>query len=297
VGDDWCRMRVKSGVSQNEVQAIIEEAAFAYRAYHFRRCEEDDDIYYGNGLINPYVHSDSMTISRDEALTKYRDMLDVLNQLVNVEETANGRWICHRMSAIGRNDIFPYEWRIEAYRSYLPYEVPSAVDKWRNYILSIQNGGYVDFLLDWFLYRESYRAFHFWQVLQETTLNILSDTDNHKLVKSFDTLEFILTLEQPIQYSAPGFNVNNHSSTVGWQTDERYLKLKFTFEQLHDIRHKWNQNIKKKRYKHHRSGYPFHDNELDFGQYLQSAQSSFVASLFHWLQNCVDDGVGLYLWA
>ena len=290
MGDDWCRMRVKPGVDEAELLALIEEEARAYRDYAFRI---SDNIWYQKVVFNPYYNEHSMKVSLDEARQNLNDLTKQVNTLVDIDSESLD--YCHRMF-IGRRHIFPIEMRLKAYRSFLPHQVESALNIWRNYIHSVQNGGYTQYLFDWYMYFESYRAGIFWQILVETSQAILTGEISQKYVKSLDIPKQVLEIPKPSSYDPPRFADYKPSDSIDWEGDKGYLELQDIFKALHDIRHQWNRNIRhRKHFKFHRGGYPFFDYEINLRNYIDMANEDAIEWVFQWIQRCINDGMGLYL--
>jgi hypothetical protein len=278
MGDDWCRMRLKPTADPQVLLGLIESQAHAFQEY-------------GQGLVPDLA---PFTPDHDErALRRYAETVEAIDEQVVIDEGASPG--CMSMSIIGRNPIFPYLWRIEAYRTFLPEQVPAALKKWKIYIEAVRAGQYTAYLLDWHLYAQSRRAFDFWSELHHTAQQLLAGENWTSYLKSDEVPRLVLQFPSFSTYPPPVFDDTKGTQTVDWQHDDRYLELLATYKRLHELRHAWNHNAKRQDLKFQRGDYPFWTGEEHFDQFIGEAYHHQIDDLFDWLQSCIDDGEGLYL--
>ena len=286
MSDEWCRMRLKPTTSKQTLLELIEIQAQAFQEY-------------GKGFVDDLQPFNSAKADNDEAkqcaVKRYGEASKSIYDQVTIDDDTEEYRGCFVMSIIGRNTIFPYMWRIEAYRSFLPEQVPGALEKWKTYIEAVRAGRYTTYLLEWHLYVNSHRAFDFWQELQFLAQRVIAQDDWAHYLKSDAVPKEILQFPAPSKYPPPIIDNVRSAQTADWQHDERYIQLLDIYKRLNDLRHAWNRNAKKKGIKAHRGGYPIWDNEENFDNFIKEAHGSQIDDLFAWLQRCVDDGVGLYL--
>jgi len=292
MGDDWCRMRLRENADPIEVKRLIDDQALAFRQGH-------------DGLLDDLltVNQDRLQTleQRKEARQRYIDTSRILIGLLHIrafDETyqyqPGDKAECMRMSFIGRNDIFPAEWRLAAYRTVLPEEVETRLSEWERYIKAVREGGYRGYLLEWYLYTESHKAEQFWQELQ-LAINQMRQRTNAwaQRLLSTELPDQIAMLPTLTTYPPPRWsNWLDNTLVVHYQTDERYQKLQQTLNEMHRLRWEWNRGVPKS-HKLSTKYTPFVSRT--FEQYLNIAGG--VDELFNWLRECVTDRVGLYLWA
>lgn len=196
---------------------------------------------------------------------------------------------------MGKYSIFPAEWRVAAYRSYLPEEVPVILHQWREYIYSVRNGGYRPYLLNWYLYYTSCQTHDFWFGLKDVMKDAEGRT-NAWAVRLFETdiPDKIRNLPEPPLYSAPTWvDWADDAGVIDYETHARYVELMEHRKTLHELRVAWNRYVPSKK-KLPTSYPPYADRS--FEGYLGQANDSSLDQLFAWLEQCVVDGVGLFIW-
>lgn len=127
VGTDWAPARPRAGVDPDALRALI--------ATHSR-------------LVRRYagIHDDGTPDrdgSDDRAEAGQALLGDVDAELVaalDIAVEADGTWPSFRVSVIGRNRLFPPEWRAGAWGTLLPTDATDAVTRWRRWYSQVTAG-------------------------------------------------------------------------------------------------------------------------------------------------------------
>ena len=281
MGDDWCRMRVIG--SEVELFCLVEEESEAFRAW-------------AEGFpsdLHPYLF-EKATSRHMQAAAKQRWLIinAQIQEHIVIEEYDGQTPVssCHRMIPIGRNDVFPAEMRIQAYRTFLPKEIPEKLQQWKDYIYKVKSGAYRAYLCEWYLYTESIEADKFCRTVLKAAEEVMK-RDNAWAVrlKSTSLLNRIHeSLLSSKLYQAPRWSdwCDVPDQTTD-KKDPRFAELQNYVSQLLIVQREWNRVVPSNR---KLTYYP-----RTYEAYLDQANSDFLNSLFDWLNQCAKDGMGLYL--
>jgi hypothetical protein len=282
MGDDWCRMHIV-GNARNELVRLIHEGAQAFQRWG---AGLSDDLH---PLLQNQAESDG---ERESARRQWLAANEALNRLVEVESHNENTAVpsCHRMSPIGRNDVFPAEWRIEAYRAYLPEEVLDKLKQWQGYISDVKAGAYRGYLFEWYLYATSTGVYDFCTTLRCAAEEARERDNNWAMrLKSTAVIDRIedSSLKPPV-YPAPRWvEWKDRGGHVRHEQDERYAQLEDTITRLLTLQREWNRQVP--------SNQKLTFKLRTFETYLNQAHWDHLDSLFNWLTQCMRDGMGLYL--
>jgi hypothetical protein len=283
MGDDWCRMRT-TGCERDQLIRLINEEAQAFQRWGLGFMS---DLY---PLLENQAESEhELELVRQQWLVAR----EVLNQHVEIEEYDRDSVVpnCHRMSPIGRNGIFPGEWRIDAYRAFLPEEVPDRLKQWQGYINDVRAGAYRGYLFEWYLYATSARVHDLYTTLLYAAESVI-ERDNVWVVR----LKATTVIDQikdpslkPKVYPTPHWaEWKDDTGHVHYEQDERHIQLQATIAQLLTLQREWNRQVP--------SNQKIAFKPQTFEGFLDQARWDQLDSLFNWLGRCVRDSVGLYLW-
>lgn len=282
MGDDWCRMDVVG--DRDELIRLINEEAQAIQRI-------------GRGLLadlHPLLENMAESDQeREIAYQQWDEIGETLYKLIVIEEWDENAATpsIHRMSSIGRSYIFPGEWRIEAYRSFLPEEVPGMLEKWQGYVKDVKAGAYQAYHFEWYLYATSSGMRRYWTYLQDRA-ELAQERENAWAMRLKETslLDRIkdFSVMSPV-YPVPAWDEwKEKSGSVHYEEDERYIQLQDAISHYLTLQREWNSQVpssKKQMYE-----------PRTFEGYLDRANWNYQGSLFDWLAQCVKDGKGLYLW-
>nr|BFE32282.1 hypothetical protein GCM10010200_045330 [Actinomadura rugatobispora] len=138
-------MRVRDGVSRAELQRLVE-------------AEKDAFAALGNWYDGEFDHLvSSAPPGNPEGLREHVDIDD-------------GPDDYRRVMLFSLNPVFPAEWRLAAYRSYLPDELPGALEVWLAHLERVRAGGHRDYLEAWYRYATSRDLSLEWAALREQAL-------------------------------------------------------------------------------------------------------------------------------
>lgn len=286
MGQDWCRMRPLTD-DRDLLRNLIEQ-----QAKTIRQILAPEDL---NPLNPDWIeHNDKPRY--EPALKAYGDVEDQLSALLDVEtfrpevresddETTKRVWrVLMRWM-----DIFPGEWRLESYRSFLPEELPVYLDKWVTYLREVEEGKYRGYLLEWYLYAMSSQMELFWTYLREKVI-FSGDKSWSKSIRGTRLPAQILDPNLvPPTYSIPYWaDWEKDTRPIDVQADFRYLNLLQLNEHQQKLNEEWN-HLAPPDWKNDLAFWTFDDY---FGKYNYTYWRDFVA----WTRQAIDDGMGFFFW-
>lgn len=277
MGDDWCAMRVPKG--KEALARNLIETRFQIEK-HQRRFRSD---------LAPYFLEDGVQI---EVLEDPSIALAKVCELgVYSEEEATD---CHRMSPIGRSEIYPPEWCIAAYRSFLSDEVPAQVKQWKGYIQEVEAGSHRGYLLELYLYYEGLKLldFHKWLADESNASRAKTNAwaERLRLTGIHEEIDSLTIPENAI--GAPPRWVDwekSNDTDIDFTTKPGYIALRETTDKLQQVKRDYNRRVPS-------------NQKLDyypetFDEFLSLRLDYWLLkSLFNWLEERIEAGEGLYLW-
>ena len=145
MGVDWFRMRPLPGVSRAVLTTLVRAQAAAFLAGDAWFREEFDHL-----VTAPAAPA-------DPGWPRLRENVEV----------ESGPDIGRRVAALQLNPAFPAEWRLAAYRSFLPAELPAVVRSWRAHLDRVRQGAHRPYLYAWYRYATTRRLAAEWETLRE----------------------------------------------------------------------------------------------------------------------------------
>lgn len=283
---DWYRMRLKSSATPEEVRQLIQEQAATFRALPgFWSTEPFRDEFAENQAKSLYL---PRYVASKKAL---KDRLEI-EELNETEDFP----LAHIVYVITYNLLFPAEWGLAAYRSYLPEQLPAQFNKWRNYISDVKRGLYRPYLLELYLYSLSVGLYEHWKDLQLLVKRYLTATPAHARKSGMTNLcRQIKELPKPQFYPAPLWSAwQEVQNPFDYQTDNRYLNLQNQKEIFSDFSKDWNLNLPAN-LKETLEYYVDYSMLENFEAFLDKANDEWLQAFFGWLERCCAEGMGLYL--
>ena len=281
MGVDWFVFRPKSEYSAEQIQQIIDKQANSL-------------LEYGGGLYDELSATlPSKTPSeKDNALQAYIAASQELRNYIDfiTEKISDDFLCCQRVSVISVNHIFPIEWRISAFRTILPNQLPAQLEQWRSYINAVNQGHYRAFLLDLFLYLACHQVLNLWEEMQYLAKKTLEKTN-----KFTQKSEFIKTRQQILNFpSLPTFQaphwaeVDFQNQSVTVESDPRYKQMMTYQNDIEALRRDWKYNVPS-------SWRPMRFSPYTFERFLEYGYLERLQDFFTWLDKCCQYDFGLYL--
>lgn len=200
----------------------------------------------------------------------------------------------HRVTVIGNCVVFPAEWRIDAFRTIPPWELPQTIEKWKNHFHEVQSGKHRNYLYEWFLYESTLELRNGYLQLIEL-VNDLENEDaapkkNEQLAKvcrGIKSLAIPSLLPHPLW---PDWE-SKADQLPRFQTDPRYLNLSSQYETLEEYNAQWNQYVRVRKRMQPLSGF----TQFDWVKYEEAMVSiHWPIEFFEWVEPCLSKGFGLY---
>jgi hypothetical protein len=276
-----------------EVIRLIQEQALAYKQW--------DPL--GESYAEHFVNTERLNSLEERANAEQRfitsstvlkELLDITRFRPSYEHKTGETYEVRRVIYMTAQEAFPAEWRLDAYRSYMPEEIPAILEEWESYLQAVRQGHYRAYLLETYLWHESRNAHDYWAEMQ-AAVKMAEEKDDGwaKHIISSELPEQIRAFPEPVTYSLPRWSEwKDNPSCIEYQSDTRYIELRRTTAQLHQLRFAWNRFVP--------PIWVLSMNRVPFSTTpFESSLESFNDGddLFAWLRECVVDNVGLYLWA
>jgi hypothetical protein len=133
MGVDWIPCRVETGCSNEELCEIVRREAIHFRTGGFSMA---------SGL-DPRIQF--LEAEREAIRQSYLELGPLHRRLLFKRDS-------HRVSVISSEVLFPIEWRVDAERSILPWELSDLLAKWQSYREEVRLGGHRPFLQQLYIY-------------------------------------------------------------------------------------------------------------------------------------------------
>lgn len=271
MGVDWYPCKLDENIDRAVFDAAVK---LNHRCFLF--WQERDEWY-------PYLNW-----SKDE-----RDRLQ--KEAKNSAELSDSlvfKFDSHRVTVIGNNVTFPVEWRMDAFRTIPPWELPDMVDKWKTHWNQVIEGKHRGYLFEWFLYELLLK-------LRNTHIDLIDltraiETEDANWTKSeqlADVRDQVYSLLVPDLLPPPIWSnwQNKSDYSVQHFSDPRYLNLTTQFEIFEEVHEKWN------RFGRSRTQRLSTYLEFDWLKYEQGiVDNEWPQEFFDWVQPYIDRGFGLY---
>lgn len=140
MGVDWVWVRPRAGVDPEVLRAAIQVEALWYQR---------------KGLTYPDEFGHLPEPVAPESAPEFHTL---------VEQEGETTW---RVKALILNTAVPPEWRLEAFRSHLPHEVPRLVERVRGHLAEVAAGRHREFFRAWHTFRVAREAVRMWGALRE----------------------------------------------------------------------------------------------------------------------------------
>jgi hypothetical protein len=138
MGVDWIPCKIEPRYSREEIEAAVRCEAIFFRMHSF-----------ASSLIPPLSFSDAERAEIEKARQELGDYYDRFL----FKQTS------HRTSVVTCEELFPIEWRMDAERTILPWELESELQKWQRYRTEVAEGRHAGYLRQLYVY-ERLREFN-----------------------------------------------------------------------------------------------------------------------------------------
>lgn len=273
MGIEWMPMLVRSDAPLDRVEQLIEQQATLFLAtylnYNHLKEIRDDDLKYAEDLSYREVILEQ----------QYRTCCQELESFLILDGSDYVR-----VYGITSNALFPPEWRIEAYRSFLSADLRKQLDQWQSYVDAVQQGGYQAYLFELYLYRLSLRLHRAWCQVHQMGEKVLVDFPSSHASELFQLSEQIEQAAPPVLTGPRWADWQQKADQPFHQNDRRYRSLHEWGTRLHAFReqlHAW------KRF----SLPPF----PSFEEFLHEALQEERLHALRWLETVCERRMGVYL--
>ncbi len=193
------------------------------------------------------------------------------------------------VSEIGRDPSFPPRVRLQAYRTFLPEDIPAQLDRWKDWISAVARKEYGAYQLELLVHEESvYLHHHHWAYLQETARTTLDRTAawaNRPEIRAVG--DRILAHPAPTIHPAPLWPVWGARACP--EDHEGLATFLRESAELLDLNRAWNRLAKGRAKFRCWRGY------VTFDEDCQSAASPRTREFFDWAGRCSEAGMVLFL--
>ena len=288
MGIDWFRVRPKSSASVHELRALIDRQALSFQAItgfwmtdptsYSQEAFESEKAEYGPA----YVES-SEALAQLFVGPPYDEVLGHCTDYPDLES-------CRRTCFITRNSLFPPQWQMRAYRSYLPDELPTHLARWSQWAAEIREGKHRGYLFELWRYETSLFLRHHWETLQgNATASLEKSTAWARKSKFLAARDSVLNLDCPELRTVPAFEPTEHS----YPTPVPATALGEIDQQVRDLvsaTRRWDSTVKgERKVRYYESYYP------SFEAYLDEVNDDSLLDGIAWVERCCELGFGLFL--
>ncbi|MCI0712451.1 MAG: hypothetical protein L0154_20010 [Chloroflexi bacterium] len=236
--------------------------------------------------VNEDLAADGVTRSAERVL--FQEASDELWSLLNLSQRGNNQYLMS-VSFFTSITIFPVEWRMSACQTFLPDELAESVERWERFRRDVQLGHYTAYLMEWYLFWESRKAYEIWQALQYD-LDALQARQEEWVDELLRTdLPYRIYMSQaPTTYPPPRWeDWQRNKISLDAAADARYEQLQRDIVSLQILRREWNSVA---------TGFRIHFTTETFEEFLAQKDDLHLDWLFEWLHSVAARGQGLYFW-
>lgn len=291
MGQDWCYMDVATSDTVRLKKLVQRQAKKYLINEHF-----PESFQPFLNLYRQWNHVEIRDLDAQKIRQEYVQTSIELESLLDIPALKSDLPISEpnstfRIGAISGIDIFPAEWRIECYRTYLPDEVPPQLEIWKHYLDAVRRGEYRAYLMQWYLYDEYRNLIEFWQEMRRI-VELMAERSNAWVMrlKSTSLIDDIQSLPEPPTFPVPKWNEwKDITDEPDQHAEIAYKKLLELISVFHSLRKQWNSQVPKT--------WKMSTNiQPTFDEFLAIKDHPFPDQLFEWIEVGIKNGKGLYLW-
>lgn len=271
MGVDWYPCRLDEGVKRESLEAAIR---LSHRSY----LDAQDDP-----KLEPFIKS----------FTRNNEPFNLENEAaVWPEDLLLRKFVSHRVTVICNNPIFPAEWRVNAYRTFAPWELPDVVAQWKSHCREIRNDKHRAYLFEWFLYESTVELVEGYEQLKD-----LADSSEAEDAKWTQNPEL-----QKVRREIQAIGVPKLLPPPVWEhwsqqaddqpdveNDTRKSEMLDQLQTLESLNSRWNR-LGRKRMQPLSSYLSFDWQERDYSKWSQD----WLQEFFAWVDPLIQQGYGLY---
>src|SRR5262245_48569098 len=147
MGTYWYRMRLKADVDTSEAAALIEiENTSFYEGNRISAWYDPEPAVHRGVSVEP---SPEEQRRKWEAMSRYTEVSALLKAMMDIydDDAPPADFpVWHSVRAITDNELFPMEWHLQAYRSFLPDQLPAQFELWQGVVNAVREGAYSGYL-------------------------------------------------------------------------------------------------------------------------------------------------------
>jgi hypothetical protein len=274
MGIVWFPCRVEPGIGREEIDRLVRIEARMFLAAGGRLTSELERLVK---FTEP---------EREEIARAYREAGRLDGRLL-FKRTS------HHVYAITDEELFPLEWRMDAYRTFPPWELPGQVETWQAYRAQVARGGHRASLLRLLLYlRSNALADYFRGSLIGAAERSLAATSSWARQPEFGAIrDRILTTPCPEVLAPPVWQ--ELADQPLWHApaaDGQFQELRNRYEQVAELAKTWNATVQRG---NRRVELPLPFPDLEEWIARRFADDRY-ARFLTWLEPWVRGGYGLY---
>ena len=278
MGHDYYRMRVDAD-KVDELAELIEAQAFACRQYGG----------FGYDMIQLNPERLPTEDERKEALTRYPSPSRIRSTRSCMSKTMTSDADIpnsHRL-VVSYMKILPMEWRIEAYRTILPAEVASYLDRWQTFVDETRAGKHLGYWLAFYRFDETYWALDMLDYLKHLVGIVDENTEKWA--------ELLKVTDIPARIAGLSINVYEPPRWADWADKPDALSWREAQAQADAFESEFapvyalEQDAQQIVYIRPLAG------PGGWGDFIELMNDEWVDEFLEWVQQTTEDGMGLYL--
>jgi hypothetical protein len=274
MGIDWYPCRVEPGVNREEIDRLVEVESFCYWTGH-------GGVYRD---LQPFVTLRESDIAAMEA--EYRKLGRLKDRLLF-------KMTSHRVTIVSGNEVFPLEWRLRAFGTFLPWALPNQVERWESYRQEVLNGEHRAYLQELMIYLEfSDLKVFFQESLRSLAKIALKCKDSWATRPELGNVRDKILAEPCPTVPPPPLWPDRAGLPLARSAldDERFQALRSSHHRLTELAQEWNSVVRRG---NRRCQLP--KPLLSLEEWIAKWQpSEGFSSFLVWLQPWLKGGYGLY---
>ncbi|MFC6884434.1 MULTISPECIES: hypothetical protein [Actinomadura] len=165
MGIDWIRMRPRPAVPRAVLEALVHDQAARYAGGG----RLPGDLHHLTAPPPPTAHDAPGADGASGA-----DGRDPLWDHVEIDPGPDS---ARRVNTVGLSPVLPAEWRLAAYRTHLPDELPGRLRRWTEHLAAVRDGRHRPYLRAWYAHSTARTLAHEWEPLRQRALTARGSAD------------------------------------------------------------------------------------------------------------------------
>ena len=296
MGVDYFRCSIKPGTDREHLDSLAQQQAIAFQSNprwqgQSQACSDFNNV---PGWLMEHLHGERyVTASKAlRELLAFPEWNDEEHCAKDFPELIP----CMRVYRITYNPVFPPLWRMRAYQTIFPDQLPIQIAKWKEWTEQVTAGEHMDYVRRLHMFHDTDFARYHWGWLRGNACAY----DGKEGDATFDQIRReIIMLPEPGVSSVPVDASDRkwfERDVVDAEKDEQiYPKVLSEIRQLIELTRAWNRHVPKKSWRVTKFGYDgdYYASLDDFKK--KTIEDGSLREFYDWADKCVEHGFGFFL--